>query len=50
MNRNMKESMNAVLHVRLENNKGELIFNDTSYIAGLEIVGDVNSLRSIKKN
>ncbi|MFO7840692.1 MAG: tocopherol cyclase family protein [Fidelibacterota bacterium] len=50
MNRTMKESMNATLHVKLENDKGDLIFNDISYIGGLEIAGNVKSLRNIKKS
>ncbi len=44
MKRQMKESLNSTLHVELRDKKNNLLFNDTSHIAGLEISGDVSIL------
>ncbi|MEA2077539.1 MAG: tocopherol cyclase family protein [Candidatus Marinimicrobia bacterium] len=44
MSRSMKESLNSTLHVELSDKKGNIIFNDTSHIAGLEISGNAKSL------
>ena len=46
MKRQMKESLNSTLHVELRDRKGKLLFNDTSHIAGLEISGEIEKLKS----
>jgi tocopherol cyclase len=44
MSRSMKESLNSSLHIELTDQKGTMLFKDTSHIAGLEISGDVKNL------
>ena len=44
MNRSMKESLNSTLHVELKDKKENILFSDTSHIAGLEISGKMKDL------
>ena len=44
MKRSMKESLNSTLHVELKDNNGNILFSDTSHIAGLEISGEIGDL------
>jgi hypothetical protein len=44
MNREMKESLNSSLHVELSDRRHNIIFRDTSHIAGLEISGKIKTL------
>ncbi len=44
MSRTIKESLNSTLHVELTDKRHNVIFHDTSHIAGLEICGDVEKL------
>jgi len=45
MKRQMKESLNSTLHVELKDKNGQILFNDTSHIAGLEVSGNVEKLK-----
>ncbi|MCF7832381.1 MAG: hypothetical protein K9N05_02240 [Candidatus Marinimicrobia bacterium] len=45
MTRSMKESLNSTLHVELKDKKGKILFSDTSHIAGLEISGEILTLK-----
>jgi hypothetical protein len=44
MHRSMKESLNAFLHVELRDKMNRVLFDDSSYIAGLEISGNMEHL------
>jgi len=44
MGKRVLETLNATIHVKLENHKGEVIFDDTGEHAGLEVIGDLPRL------
>lgn len=44
MDRRIPESINAVINLKVLDNKGNIIFNDSTSIAGLELVGDKKNL------
>ncbi|MBW6458275.1 MAG: tocopherol cyclase family protein [FCB group bacterium] len=44
MRRSMKESLNSFLHVELKDKRNNVLFNDSSHIAGLEISGNMDHL------
>ncbi|MFA6617605.1 MAG: tocopherol cyclase family protein [Candidatus Neomarinimicrobiota bacterium] len=44
MDRNIKESLNSSLHVELSDKGHNIIFRDSSHIAGLETSGDIDKL------
>lgn len=46
MNRVIHENLSASLHIAVKNNNGKLLFEGTGRFAGLEMIGDVTSLRS----
>jgi len=45
MDRRISEGINAKLKIKAYNNKDQLIFSDSTSIAGLELVGDINILK-----
>jgi tocopherol cyclase len=45
MDRRISEGINAKLKIKAFNNKDQLIFSDSTSIAGLELVGDINILK-----
>lgn len=45
MNRPIHESLDAVLYIRLEDTKGNILFEGSTTQAGLELVGDQNLLQ-----
>ncbi len=49
MDRRIQESIDAHVNIKLYDKKGNLIFSDSSSIAGLELVGDIHSLTSVNK-
>jgi hypothetical protein len=49
MNRRIKESIDSELEVRLSDNKGREIFNDTASRAGLEVIEGIFEIVQVKQ-